>query len=250
MGGFCKREHSKVSKLQKSTATEPGELVDRTYYKAGATWEDDTHRSLRRSRTFAWIVSGVSATVAVLSLLTLVLILPLKQFEPYVVEVDKTTGYLEIARALKPGDLSQNEAVTAANLVRYIRARETYDVREIKQNYDLAQLYSTAAASKDLTWLYTPSNPQSLDKIYGRNVSISVKVKSVSLLNRNTASVRFSTTTRRDNTSTTDNWVAVVKFRYTSTPMKNEWRFDNPLGFQVTDYRRDQESAPTAGDLQ
>jgi len=250
MDGFCKREHSKVSKLQENAATEPGEVVDRTYYKAGATWEDDTHRSLRRSRTFAWIVSSVSATVAVLSLLTLVLILPLKQFEPYVVEVDKTTGYLEIARALKPGDLSQSEAVTAANLVRYIRARETYDVREIKQNYDLAQLYSTAAASKDLTWLYTPSNPQSLDKIYGRDVSISVKVKSVSLLNRNTASVRFSTTTRRDNTSTTDNWVAVVKFRYTSTPMKNEWRFDNPLGFQVTDYRRDQESAPTAGDLQ
>jgi len=239
-----------VSKLQKNTATEPGEVVDRTYYKAGATWEDDTHRSLRRSRTFAWIVSSISATVAVLSLLTLVLILPLKQFEPYVVEVDKTTGYLEIARALKPGDLSQNEAVTAANLVRYIRARETYDVREIKRNFDLAQLYSTAAASKDLTWLYTPSNPQSLDKIYGRNVSISVNVKSVSLLNRNTASVRFSTTTRRDNTSTADNWVAVVKFRYTSTPMKNEWRFDNPLGFQVTDYRRDQESAPTAGDLQ
>lgn len=239
-----------MSKPHENAVTEPGEVVDRTYYKAGATWEDDTHRSLRRSRTFAWFVSGVSATAAVLSLLTLVLILPLKQFEPYVVEVDKTTGYLEIARALKPGDLSQNEAVTAANLVRYIRARETYDVREIKQNYDLAQLYSTAAASKDLTWLYTPSNPQSLDKIYGRNVSISVKVKSVSLLNRNTASVRFSTTTRRDNTSTADNWVAVVKFRYTSTPMKNEWRFDNPLGFQVTDYRRDQESAPTAGDLQ
>ncbi len=239
-----------MSKKQENTAESAGEIVDRSYYKAGATWEDDTHRSLRRSRTFAWIVSGVSAAVAVLSLLTLVLILPLKQFEPYVIEVDKTTGYLEIARALKPGSMSQNEAVTAANLVRYIRARETYDVHEIKANYALAQLYSTGAASKDLTLLYTPSNPQSLDKIYGRNVSISVHVKSVSLLNRNTASVRFSTTTKRDNTSTTDNWVAVVKFRYTSTPMKNEWRFDNPLGFQVTDYRRDQESAPTAGDLQ
>ncbi|WP_245465279.1 VirB8/TrbF family protein, partial [Mesorhizobium sp. M7A.F.Ca.US.001.04.2.1] len=112
----------------------------------------------------AWIVSGVSGLVAVLSLLALVLILPLRQFEPYVVEVDKSTGYLEIMRALKPGDLSQNEAVTAANLVRYIRARETYDSRELKQNYDLAQLYSTDAASKDLTWLYTPANPQSLDK--------------------------------------------------------------------------------------
>ncbi|RUX44977.1 type VI secretion protein [Mesorhizobium sp. M4A.F.Ca.ET.050.02.1.1] len=236
--------------MQASIPAETGKLVDQRYYKAGATWEDDTHRSLRRSRTLAWLVSGVASVVAGLSLLTLVLILPLKQFEPYVIEVDKTTGYLEVARALKPGDLSQNEAVTAANLVRYIRARETYDSREIKQNYDLAQLYSTGTASRDLTWAYTPSNAQSLDKIYGRNVTISVDVKSVSLLNSTTASVRFSTTTRRENSSTTDNWVAVVKFRYTTTPIKNEWRFDNPLGFQVIEYRRDQESAPTAGSAQ
>ncbi|TIS47459.1 virB8 family protein [Mesorhizobium sp.] len=236
--------------MQASIPAETGKLVDQRYYKAGATWEDDTHRSLRRSRTLAWLVSGVASVVAGLSLLTLVLILPLKQFEPYVIEVDKTTGYLEVARALKPGDLSQNEAVTAANLVRYIRARETYDAREIKQNYDLAQLYSTGTASSDLTWAYTPSNAQSLDKVYGRNVTISVDVKSVSLLNNTTASVRFSTTTRRENSSTTDNWVAVVKFRYTTTPIKNEWRFDNPLGFQVTEYRRDQESTPTAGSAQ
>ena len=48
----------------------------------------------------------------------------------------KRPATLEIARALKPGDYA-NEAVTAANLVRYIRARETYDVHEIKANYDL-----------------------------------------------------------------------------------------------------------------
>lgn len=239
-----------MTKMQASIPAETGQLVDQRYYRAGATWEDDTHRSLRRSRTLAWLVSGAASVVAGLSLLTLVLILPLKQFEPYVIEVDKTTGYLEVARALKPGDLSQNEAVTAANLVRYIRARETYDAREIKQNYDLAQLYSTGTASRDLTWAYTPSNAQSLDKVYGRNVTISVDVKSVSLLNNTTASVRFSTTTRRENSSTTDNWVAVVKFRYTTTPIKNEWRFDNPLGFQVMEYRRDQESAPTAGSAQ
>jgi type IV secretion system protein VirB8 len=26
--------------------------------------------------------------------------------------------------------------------------------------------------------------------------------------------------------------------------MRNEWRFDNPLGFQVIEYRRDQETVP------
>ena len=38
----------------------------------------------------------------------------------------------------------------------------------------------------------------------------------------------------------------MIRFRYTTSPLKNEYRFDNPLGFQVTDYRRDQESLPDA----
>ncbi|TIW40434.1 MAG: type VI secretion protein, partial [Mesorhizobium sp.] len=122
--------------------TETG-VVDQRYYQQGKSWEDDTHRSLRRSRTFAWLLTGVFGVIALLSLAALVLLFPLKQYEPYMVAVDKTTGYLEIARALKPGDLSQDEAVTAANIVRYIRARETYDPRMIKSDFDLAQLYST-----------------------------------------------------------------------------------------------------------
>ncbi|WP_353646196.1 VirB8/TrbF family protein [Mesorhizobium sp. WSM2239] len=225
--------------------TETG-VVDQRYFQQGKSWEDDTHRSLRRSRTFAWLLTGVFGAIALLSLVALVLLFPLKQYEPYMVAVDKTTGYLEIARALKPGDLSQDEAVTAANIVRYIRARETYDPRMIKSNFDLAQLYSTGSAADDLVREFTPSNPSSKDKRYGTDTTISVTVKSVSFLNRTTATVRLSTEEKRQNTTRREHWVAVVKFRYTSTPLKNEYRFDNPLGFQVAEYRRDQESLPDA----
>jgi type IV secretion system protein VirB8 len=155
----------------------------------------------------------VFAGIAGASLLALNVMLPLKQFEPYVIAVDKTTGFIEVARALKPGALSENEAVTTANLVRYVRARETYDPRALKDNYDLAQLYSTATASSELERDFEPSNPRSKDKVFGRE---------------------------------TKDWVSVIRFRYTTSPLKNEYRFDNPLGFQVTDYRRDQESLPDA----
>ena len=245
-----KRGNSKVTNIQEHAAPQTVEAEKEQYLRAAETWETDIHRSLRRSRNLAWSVAGIAGGISALSLATLVLLLPLKQFEPYLVVVDKTSGYTEIARALKPGSMAENEAVTAANLVRYIKARETYDPRETKANFDLAQLYSAEQASKDLTWLWTPANTKSLDKIYGRNATRSVEVKSVSLLNKNTATVRFNTTLRRDTMLTTESWVAVIRFRYTSTPLKNEWRFDNPLGFQVTDYRRDQETAPVAGSLQ
>ncbi|WP_160011077.1 virB8 family protein [Rhizobium sp. 18055] len=224
---------------------EPGPKPDLSqYWQAGASWEVELYRKERRSRKIAWVIAAISGGVALASLSALNLLLPLHQFEPYVVSVDKTTGFIEIARALKPGDLAQDEAVTTANIVRYLRARETYSPRELKDNYDLAQLYSTAQASADLRREFEPSNPKSKDKVLGRDTRISVTVKSLSFLNKATATVRFSTETRRENTIRREHWVAVVRYRYTTAPLKNEYRFDNPLGFQVVEYRRDQESLP------
>jgi type IV secretion system protein VirB8 len=225
---------------------EQQETVDKRYYQQGATWEDEIHRNLRRSRTLAWSVAFASLAIALLCVSALVLVLPLKQYEPYVVEVDKTTGYLEIARALRPGGLASDEAVTTANIVRYIRARETYDPHLLKANFDLASLLSADAAAQDLVHDFSPSNPRSLEKVNGADTQISVTVKSVSFLNSQTASVRFSTETSRNGQTSQSHWVSVLRFRYTAKPMRNEYRFDNPLGFQVVTYRRDQESvSPT-----
>ena len=65
--------------------------------------------------------------------------------------------------------------------------------------------------------------------------------------NSRTALVRFSTDQKTVTDTTTRSWVSLVRFRYTAAPMRNEWRFDNPLGFQVVEYRRDQETAPSPG---
>lgn len=60
--------------------------------------------------------------------------------------------------------------------------------------------------------------------------------------NSSTGIVRFATTEVSDTDAVTRHWIAVVRYRYTDTPATNEWRFENPLGFQVYDYRRDQET--------
>jgi type IV secretion system protein VirB8 len=214
------------------------------YWKTGASWEAELYRKERRSRKIAWTVATIAGISTVLSLSALNLLVPLKQFEAVVVIADKTTGFVEVARSLDESKLSENDAIKTANVVRYIRARETYDPRSLKDNYDLAQLYSTGQAAADLRHEFEPSNPQSKDKVLGRETRISTTIKSVSFLNASTATVRFSTETRRGNTLRREHWVSVVRFRYTTAPLKNEYRFDNPLGFQVVEYRRDQESLP------
>ncbi|HEY9211617.1 virB8 family protein [Xanthobacter sp. DSM 24535] len=221
--------------------------MDPRYYAEGATWEYDVARRNRNSRALAWIVAGVMTIVAVASLGTLALLVPLKTYEPYMVVVDRTTGFVEVKRPMAEGPLTQDEAVTTFNVVRYIKARETYDPRALKDNFDLAQLLATGDAARELTEIYSPANPQNPVKIYGSNTEVSVSVKSVTFPNNRTALVRFSTDEKTATSITTRNWVSLVRFRYTSAPMRNEYRFDNPLGFQVLEYRRDQETAPSPG---
>lgn len=226
-------------------ASSDGGIRDSEYLGQGARWEDDIYRSLRRSRSIAWLIATASIIGALVCLALVAVMLPLKTFEPYVVTVDKTTGFLEVTRPLKQGPLEESEAITVANVVRYIRARETYDYRLIKDNFELAALLSIGQAREDLVRLWAQSNQQRPDRVLGRDTGVSVFVKSASFLNNRTVQVRFDTIEKTMERETTKHWVGTIKFRYTSEPEKNSWRFDNPLGFQVTEYRRDQEAFST-----
>ena len=227
-------------------ATAPPRM-DSRYFEEAATWERDRLRAGRFSKGLAWTIATVMTVIALASLGILAMLVPLKSFEPYMVVVDRATGFVEVKRALAPGDLHEDEAITTANVVRYIRARETYDPKALKDNFDLAQLLATGDAARDLTELFSPANPKNPIKVYGRQTIVATTIKSVTFPNNRTALVRFSTDEKSPTNIVTRNWVSLVRFRYSGSPMKNEYRFDNPLGFQTTEYRRDQETADTPG---
>ena len=222
----------------------------RSYFQQGDIWEQEIIKLAKRSTRVAWFFSIVFAGIALLSLLAVVLMLPLKSFEPYVVTVDKTTGYIEVKSGLtRPANLTEQQAITQANVVRYIRAREGYDPYAITENFGIAALLSADEAARELQTLYSAANAQNPTKVYGRLKRVLVEIKSVTFPNASTAIVRFSTNERSDAESIVRHWISVVRFRYTDTPTRNEWRFENPLGFQVYSYRRDQETV-THGDAQ
>lgn len=213
------------------------------YYQAGETWETEVLRHARRSRAVAWLVCTMFGVLALLALVALILLVPLKSFEPYIVEVDKNTGYLEVKSGLtKSGLLSDQQAITQANVVRFIRAREGYDPFAISENFAIAALLSAERAARDLQDLHSVTNPANPAERYGRATSVTVEIKSVTFSNASTCLVRFSTTETSETAAITRHFISVVRYRYTETPATNAWRFENPLGFQVYDYRRDQES--------
>ncbi|MGN6448632.1 MAG: virB8 family protein [Brucella intermedia] len=219
------------------------EAALRSYFQDGDRWENEIVRKAKRSKAVAWFVTIIFGLVALFALLALVMLVPLKSFEPVIVVVDKATGYIETKSGLtKAQNLTDSRAITQANIVRYIRTREGYDPYAIDTNFGTAALLSTGDAARELQELYSAANPNNPAKVYGKNKRVLVDVKSVTFPNDSTALVRFSTSEKSDTDAITRHYIAVVRFRYTDEPAINEWRFENPLGFQVYNYRRDQET--------
>lgn len=219
-------------------------MTDRdTYYAAAQSWADERVAAERKARRLAWTVAGVAGAIALLLAITIALMLPLKTVQPYVVTVDRQTGAVEMATTVGGGRLTQNEAVIDAQLANYVRVRETFDATDLATNYRRVQLMSAPAVRNEYVAAMAASNPASPLRALSPGDTLSVRIKSVSLLSRNTALVRYEVdrTMAGTQTPTTTAYVSAISFGFSDKPLRAADRFENPLGFEVTRYRRDVE---------
>jgi type IV secretion system protein VirB8 len=214
------------------------------YYSEAGSWAEDQHVALRESRRVAWIVATVAVVIALCEALALLFLMPFKTVVPYTLLVDKQTGYVQELKPLDAQKISPDTALTQSFLVQYVIARESYDKAQVQANYAKVGLWSSGTARSDYINGMQASNPASPLSRYPGSTIVDTRVKSVSPLDGNAAMVRFETI-RRDaggQLQPPEAWVAVIRYRFSAEPMRSEDRFVNPLGFQVTSYRRDQES--------
>jgi type IV secretion system protein VirB8 len=215
---------------------------------ADDSWTADPLSQAQRSRRAAWLAAGAMALIAALEATALVVLMPLKQTVPYTILVDRQSGYVELARGLDMGPISQNQSVVQAAVVQYVLARETFDATDLRDNYRKVTLWSDGDARQIYVREMQKANPASPLNQYPATTLVAARIKSVSVLGPGSALVRFDTV-RRDQGAIAGEqraYTAVIAYRFSGAPMRMEDRFLNPLGFQVTRYRRDAESlAPT-----
>lgn len=215
------------------------------YFAAARTWADGQVRTSARELRLAWRVAAGAAAVALLLALALVLLVPLKTVQPYVLTVDRNTGAVEAATTLQNGRLSQNDAVIQAQLAGYVVARETFDATDLAQQYRRVQIMSAPPVARAYVGQMAATNPDSPLNTLNRGDTVSIRVRSVSQISDGAALVRFTATRTPVGSSTGQdtNFVAAISFGFNGRPLRAADRFDNPLGFQVTRYRRDAEGA-------
>lgn len=213
------------------------------YYATAQGWADERVESERKARKLAWTVAGVAATIALILALALAMLLPLKTVQPYVVTVDKQTGAVEIATTVANGRLTQNEAVIEAQLANYVRVRETFDASDLAENYRRVQLLSGPDVRTAYIASMAAANPASPLHTLSPGDTLAVRMKSVSLTGPSTALVRFDLdrTVAGGRGVSSAPYVSAISFGFSDKPLRAADRFENPLGFQVTRYRRDAE---------
>ncbi len=215
------------------------------------SFEDEVLFSLQQQRN-NWAKIAVGCVgLALLSIGTLIAILPLNETKPFVVMVDKTTGEAEKLVQVRAATLDEKESVLQAELVSYITDRETYDVSDNKTRIPDVVLRSSDQAKKSMTEIWTEGNAQYPPTVYGKDSRVTVKIKSISLTpmgatkNQNLARVRF--TKRREDKNGVKpverSYVATVGYVFEPTMERRlEVVWKNPLGFMVKSYRVDAEA--------
>lgn len=209
-------------------------------------YEEEIFLSAKRRALIAWVVAAASMLLALLAVIAVLLLTPLKQTKPYVLMIDENTGIMQRAVEIPAMRISEENAVIQANVVRYVIDRETYDTFDNTDRiHDILTLsQGNAADTLKQLWGNAETNAQHPDKIYGPTVRVLVKVTGVTMLNESTAQV-FTLRTREQKgfASVESRSIAVVNFRFDTTRVKTvEELWDNPLGFVVLNYRLDSQS--------
>lgn len=207
------------------------------------TWESERLVALRKTAKTAWIIAIVSVVVTSLSIIAIVGLTPLKQTEPFVIRVDNATGIVDVVEGLESAPNTYDKAVTRYFAANYIRSREGYSRELAPLFYTRVGLMSSTDVGREYAEEFAPDNPNSPLRRLGSTGKITVKIVSISFISDDQLSIRFTTETKQKNRSTkTEHLIATMKFHYSRAPMKDSERLENPLGFQVDDYRVARES--------
>lgn len=215
------------------------------YIDESNAWDIDVYQRAQ-SRAKLW---GIVALVAIgfsgLCLIVVMMLIPLKTVEPFVVKVDSLSGIVEVVQPLEEGSLSESEAVVKYFVNKYINAREGYLFDRYKADYKIVQKLSNKDVASEYHEGFHPSNDNSPLNVLQDKGTTSITIRNLSFLDEDTVSVPVVRTTKVSTKKTESQDVITLSFQFVQTPQSESDRLINPLGFQVTAYRVDEQLIKT-----
>ena len=219
------------------------------YFAEAASWDADRAAQNARSARVAWRVATGACVLTAVAVVALMLLMPLKRVEPFVIRVDNTTGIVDVVPVFA-GQAPMSEVVTRYLLDHYLTVCERFNFSTAESDYEECSSFHAPARHQEWMALWDRTNPNSPLNVHRDGTSVRVQVSSITFFDRSSgvedlAQVRFIKTTRSGNGGEQiSQWIATVQYVYAAPATDPRMRRWNPLGFKVVDYRTEAEALP------
>ena len=206
--------------------------------------ENELIFGVRRRERMAWAVAIGGVLLGLGGVAVAGMTLPLKETQAFVTIVDKDTGLAERAVRIEAAGVEQGVAVEQSLLYNYVKNRETYDEADNEARILQAYRMSSPRMQTALKAQWDQANPNYPPTIYGASGKVLVDVLSITPVAPRTAQVRFTKRLKKDGEpDRIGKFYATITYDFqptTASAVQLVW--ENPFGFQVTDYRIDHQS--------
>lgn len=217
------------------------------YFAEAASWDADRLLQGRRTVQLALGVAGAGWLAVLVLAAALMLLMPLKRVEPFVIRVDNATGVVDVV-PVYAGRSGVPEAVTRYLLMHYVTVCERFNYATAESDYQECGSFHTAQRNQAWYALWNPNNPASPLNLYKDGTSVRTQVTSVSFFKRasgvaDLAQVRYVKAKRAAGSANEEatHWIATLQYAYADPSPDPKARGWNPLGFKIVDFRPEPE---------
>lgn len=217
------------------------------YLRSARSWNTEKSTERDKSENRAWNVAKAAGIFALLSIVAVILLLPLKQTKTVVLVADKSTGNIEQMTTLEEARVSLGESFIKNFITKFMRAREGYNPTMNEDNYYEAAAFLAPQLQNEWNELWKPENQNNLMKRYGSDKIKRVDISSIVINpsddgNKKTVTVRYSTSIIQSGFAQQPEFnIANMSFGYTEVSKSERERRINPAGFQIISYQTDPE---------
>lgn len=228
----------KILDLFRKAPAKPENQTGGSEIEATKTWFEERYE-------IALIQRNVMVTIAVFCLVAVSIavvgitkISLSKEFDPFVIQIDDTSGAARVVNPISIDVLSGKEELSKYFMKKYLIARETYNpvdfdnfAKKVLRLLSTPQIYGIY-----INYIRDKDHDPTI--LYGQKNTTSLVVKSWSKLDEGRYIVRFSIS-ESGGSMKVYNKISVIEYQYVAMTLTDDDRDVNPVGFQVTGYRVD-----------
>ncbi|RDD34575.1 type IV secretion system protein VirB8 [Wolbachia endosymbiont of Cylisticus convexus] len=205
-------------------------------------WNSNRYSTVIAQRNILLLFALILLVAISVSILAIFKISTSSTIEPFVIEIDKKSGIVQLVDPVTVKQYSADEVLNGYFISEYIKAREVFDPYNYNYNYyTKVRLFSSPNVYSEFRNYIKSQSMHDLFNLHS-DAKGELKIHSIQKLGNDALQVRFSIKfTRKDGSSSKKNKIVVMSYKYASLEMNDQQRYINPLGFQVISYRVDDE---------